>query len=128
VRGGRRSARAATLALASVALLAAPAGAAAAPSPPGSNDPTCKPTAAHPFPVVLVHGTFENMDDNWQAAAPLLANHGYCVFAFNYGGATADSDFQGTGDIAAAAGQLAAFVNHVPPLTLRWPGPGSQRQ
>jgi triacylglycerol esterase/lipase EstA (alpha/beta hydrolase family) len=81
--------------------------------PPGANDFGCKPSSAHPYPVVLVHGTFENMDDNWQAAAPLLANHGYCVFAFNYGGATSGSDIQGTGDIAAAAGQLATFVNQV---------------
>jgi pimeloyl-ACP methyl ester carboxylesterase len=53
------------------------------------------------------------MDDNWQAASPILANHGYCVFAFNYGGASPTSDFQGTGDIAASAGQLASFVNEV---------------
>jgi triacylglycerol esterase/lipase EstA (alpha/beta hydrolase family) len=82
-------------------------------SPPGSNNFSCHPSAAHPYPVVLVHGTFENMDDNWQAASPLLANHGYCVFAFNYGGASAASDLQGTGDIVASAGQLAAFVDKV---------------
>jgi triacylglycerol esterase/lipase EstA (alpha/beta hydrolase family) len=81
--------------------------------PPGSNDWSCKPTAAHPYPVVLVHGTLANMGDNWQAASPILANHGYCVFAFNYGGASATDDFQGTGDIATSAGQLASFVNEV---------------
>jgi triacylglycerol esterase/lipase EstA (alpha/beta hydrolase family) len=53
------------------------------------------------------------MNDNWQAASPILANHGYCVFALNYGGASATSDFQGTGEIAASAQQLAAFVNQV---------------
>jgi triacylglycerol esterase/lipase EstA (alpha/beta hydrolase family) len=63
--------------------------------------------------VVLVHGTFANMDDNWQAASPLLANHGYCVFAFNYGGSSASSPIQGTGDITASAAQLATFVNSV---------------
>jgi pimeloyl-ACP methyl ester carboxylesterase len=82
-------------------------------SPPGANNWSCKPTATHPYPVVLVHGTLANMDDNWQAASPLLANHGYCVFAFNYGGASPTSDFQGTGDIATSAGQLATFVNQV---------------
>ena len=82
-------------------------------SPPGANNFSCQPSAAHPDPVVLVHGTFENMDDNWQAAAPLLANHGYCVFAFNYGGVVPNADFQATGDIAASAHQLAAFVSKV---------------
>ena len=53
------------------------------------------------------------MDDNWQAASPVLANHGYCVFAFNYGGASANADFQGTGEIAASAGQLASFVTNI---------------
>lgn len=81
--------------------------------PPGANDWSCQPSAAHPYPVVLVNGTFANMDDNWQAASPLLADSGYCVFAFNYGGATPADDVQGTGEIAASAAQLASFVNTV---------------
>ena len=81
--------------------------------PPGANNFSCHPSAAHPHPVVLVHGTLANMDDNWQAASPVLVNHGYCVFAFNYGGSSTSSDIQGTGDIAASAQQLAAFVNEV---------------
>ena len=82
-------------------------------APAGANNWNCRPTAAHPYPVVLVHGTFENMNDNWGAASPLLANAGYCVFAFNYGGATATSDIQGTGTIESGAAQLATFVNQV---------------
>jgi len=81
--------------------------------PPGADNWSCQPTAAHPDPVILVHGTFANMDDNWQAAAPLLADNGYCVYAFNYGGASAASPIQGTGEIAASAAQLATFVNTV---------------
>src|SRR5437868_4497630 len=81
--------------------------------PPGADDWSCRPSAAHPYPVILVHGTFANMDDNWQAASPLLANHGYCVYAFNYGGASPASPIQGTGDIAASAAQLATFVGTV---------------
>ncbi len=81
--------------------------------PPGANHWSCQLTAAQPDPVILVHGTFANMDDNWQAASPLLAETGYCVYAFNYGGASSASPIQGTGEIAASAAQLAAFVNMV---------------
>jgi triacylglycerol esterase/lipase EstA (alpha/beta hydrolase family) len=82
-------------------------------SPPGANDFSCRPSAAHPYPVVLAHGTIENMNDNWQAAAPILASHGYCVFALNYGGSAPGGDFQATGDIAASARQLASFISDV---------------
>ena len=81
--------------------------------PPGADNWSCQLTAAHPYPVILVHGTFANMDDNWQAASPLLADNGYCVYAFNFGGASATSPVQGTGEIAASAAQLATFVNAV---------------
>jgi hypothetical protein len=81
--------------------------------PPGADNIGCQPSSAHPDPVILVNGTFANQDDNWQAASPLLANHGYCVFTFNYGGSSASSVVPGTGDIAASAGQLASFVTRV---------------
>jgi triacylglycerol esterase/lipase EstA (alpha/beta hydrolase family) len=80
--------------------------------PPGANV-SCRPTDAHPYPVVLVHGTFENQDDNWQALSPLLADNRYCVYSFNYGGSSASSPIQGTGDIPTSAEQLSVFVNHV---------------
>jgi triacylglycerol esterase/lipase EstA (alpha/beta hydrolase family) len=82
-------------------------------NPPGANDFSCHPSAAHPRPVVLVHGTFENRVDNWNALSPLLKNDGYCVFALNYGGTTPANPIQGTGPIADSAAQLAAFVDQV---------------
>ncbi|MGW2250653.1 esterase/lipase family protein [Kitasatospora sp. NPDC001660] len=81
-------------------------------APPGANDWSCRPSAAHPEPVVLVHGTAENMNDNWRGAAPLLADAGYCVFAFDYGGAPG-SPVQGLGPIADSAQRLSAFVDEV---------------
>jgi len=50
----------------------------------GVNDWSCKPSAAHPEPVVLVHGLLANVTE-WQVMAPLLAHNGYCVFALTYG-------------------------------------------
>jgi triacylglycerol esterase/lipase EstA (alpha/beta hydrolase family) len=84
-------------------------------SPPGANDFSCQPSAAHPRPVILVHGTFADMSDSWQALSPLLSNHGYCVFALNYG-AHAGSDALGVyaiGDIPESAAQLSGFVDKV---------------
>ena len=84
-------------------------------SPPGANNWSCKPSAAHPRPVVLVHGTFEDMSDNWQALSPLLHNNGYCVFALNYGSYAFSGllGIYGTGNIAQSAQQLSSFVNRV---------------
>lgn len=53
--------------------------------PPGANDWTCRPSAAHPEPVVLAHGLFANQTVNWGTFSPLLANEGYCVFSLTYG-------------------------------------------
>jgi triacylglycerol esterase/lipase EstA (alpha/beta hydrolase family) len=84
-------------------------------SPPGANDWSCKPSAAHPRPVILVHGTFADMSDSWQALSPLLHNGGYCVYAFNYGSYAGSGSLgiYATGNIASSAEQLSAFVGRV---------------
>lgn len=53
--------------------------------PPGANNWSCRPSAADPYPVILVHGLFANETDNWQTYGPLLADNGYCVFTLTYG-------------------------------------------
>jgi triacylglycerol esterase/lipase EstA (alpha/beta hydrolase family) len=84
-------------------------------SPPGANDWTCKPSSAHPRPVVLVHGTFADMSDSWQALSPLLKNNGWCVFALNYGSYAGSGalGIYGTGEIRNSAQELSAFVDKV---------------
>ncbi len=84
-------------------------------SPPGSNNWSCKPSAAHPRPVILIHGTFADMSDSWQALSPLLYDNGYCVFALNYGSYDGSGSLgvYATGPIATSAAQLATFVNRV---------------
>src|SRR3954470_22336590 len=84
--------------------------------PPGANDWACRPSAAHPRPVVLVHGLFANMTDNWQTMSPLLANNGYCVFALTYGTTSTTSpgdQFGGLTTMEASAAQLRTYVNRV---------------
>jgi triacylglycerol esterase/lipase EstA (alpha/beta hydrolase family) len=84
-------------------------------SPPGANDWSCKPTASHPRPVILVHGTFADMADSWQALSPLLYDNGYCVFAFNYGSykGSGNVGIYGLARIAGSAHQLSQFVDRV---------------
>jgi triacylglycerol lipase len=96
-------------------------------APPGSNNWSCHPSAAHPRPVVLVHGLFANMTDNWQTMSPLLANNGYCVFALTYGvnpaaqpptddlatNQFATNQFGGLMPMEQSAAQLSTFVNRV---------------
>jgi triacylglycerol esterase/lipase EstA (alpha/beta hydrolase family) len=72
----------------------------------GANDWSCQPTAAHPLPVVLVPGLSGSSGRDYQAAAPLLANNGYCVFAYDF----SDNGFELNEDAAAG---LAAFVDRV---------------
>ncbi|HEX3784382.1 MAG TPA: alpha/beta fold hydrolase [Pseudonocardiaceae bacterium] len=85
-------------------------------SPPGTNNFSCKPSAEHPYPVVLIPGTFSVMEDDFGALAPILANAGYCVFSLNYGG-TAGSLIQAIGPSATSAQQVAALVSKVEQAT-----------
>jgi triacylglycerol esterase/lipase EstA (alpha/beta hydrolase family) len=95
-------------------LLVGGAGSALNPSrdPAGTNDFSCRPSAAHPDPVVLVHGTFANAYDSWSGLGPVLKSYGYCVFAVNYGAASG-ALLEGTGDIPTSAAQIGTFVERV---------------
>jgi triacylglycerol esterase/lipase EstA (alpha/beta hydrolase family) len=85
--------------------------------PPGANDFTCKPSAEHPEPVVLVHGLLSNQTVNFQTISPLLANDGYCVFSLTFGTRPeANPPFYQPGGLTkmeSSAQQLSDFVDRV---------------
>ena len=95
--------------------ISAPRGVLADPSapPPGANDFSCRPSAAHPNPVVLVHGLGATMGENWATYAPLLANNGYCVFALTYGLHPGEKFIGGLEPMEQSSAELAAFVDRV---------------
>ncbi|MFF0491488.1 esterase/lipase family protein [Nocardia sp. NPDC004068] len=91
-------------------------------APPGVNDWSCKPSSAHPRPVVLVHGTWADAYDTFAYMSKPIKDAGFCEFAFNYGrsdlinGGGAGSllpGAYGTGDIPTSAKQLSTFVDRV---------------
>jgi triacylglycerol lipase len=96
-------------------ILAAPSGPDT--PPPGANVWSCRPSAAHPYPVILVHGLLANETDNWQTYGPLLADNGYCVFSFTYGNdLSTQAPLDGIGGLAPmeqSAQVLSAFVDQV---------------
>jgi pimeloyl-ACP methyl ester carboxylesterase len=79
--------------------------------PRGANDRDCR-SSGDKLPVILVHGTYEHQHDNWAAMAPFLANNGFCVHTFNYGGRSSDL-FHGYRSIADSAAELRDFVETV---------------
>ncbi|MQY03652.1 esterase/lipase family protein [Actinomadura macrotermitis] len=81
---------------------------------PGANVWSCKPSAEHPNPVVIVHGTTSNFGAGGAMIAPTLANAGYCVYGFNYGETRSTlGHIYGLGDIARSARTMSAFVDRV---------------
>ena len=79
-------------------------------SPPGANDPDCRPSKGHTRPIVLVHGTGGDMSVSWNLISPELVDKGYCVYALDYGS-------RGTGPIESSAAELSGFVKTVLDVT-----------
>ncbi|MFQ6196049.1 esterase/lipase family protein [Streptomyces sp. NPDC000405] len=79
----------------------------------GWNNWSCKPSAAHPNPVVLLHGTWANQLDTWFVLAPELAAQGYCVYSLDYGKLPYMPGLNGQGPLVKSAGEVSAFVDKV---------------
>ncbi|GAB3933014.1 alpha/beta fold hydrolase [Kribbella albertanoniae] len=79
----------------------------------GFDNWSCKPSAAHPNPLVLLHGLGGNGPGNYSYLGPYLAGKGYCAFTLTYGQASPLLPVGGTIPIAESAAQIEAFVQRV---------------
>ncbi|MET9268584.1 alpha/beta fold hydrolase [Kribbella sp. NPDC003557] len=106
----RRTATVLLAAFLCAATLSAPAGAVTS---AGFDDWDCKPSAAHPNPLVLLHGLGGNGPGNYSYLGSFLAAKGYCAFTLTYGQATPEIPVGGTVSIAESSKEIAAFVRRV---------------
>ncbi|MFC9769297.1 esterase/lipase family protein [Rhodococcus jostii] len=89
----------------------------AAQAPDGANNFDCRPSAEHPRPVLLLHGTTGNQRD-WDTLAPRLAQDGYCVFTMNYGKSSASlagafGGWYGTAPIDESGAEVGKYVDRI---------------
>lgn len=98
--------------LSGAGVTSAEATSAAAPSS-GWNDWSCQPSAAHPEPVVLLHGLGGQAVTNWFYHAPKLAAAGYCVYSTTYGEGLFGELVGGLGSMRTSAVEVGEFVDKV---------------
>ncbi len=86
-------------------------------APKGANDWNCKPTAEHPRPVILLHGTYSNLLANFSNLALPLKREGYCVFGRNYGsypyGLGVFPAIKGLASLRSSSREISGFVDRV---------------
>ncbi|KAG0014890.1 hypothetical protein BGZ80_010172 [Entomortierella chlamydospora] len=78
----------------------------------GLNNYSCKLTAAHPRPLLLVHATLLSLESWWEFA-PILIKHGYCVFALTYGRYKDIPLFGGLAPVEDSAQEVADFADNI---------------
>lgn len=86
-----------------------------------ANDPSCTPSAAHPYPVIFIHGTTSNAN-TWTKAITELNRQGFCSWVFNYGMNDISQRMHSAGefgneDINKSARDLSRIVDYVREVT-----------
>lgn len=87
-----------------------------APGPPAAVETNidCQPTPAHPRPVILVHGTFDNGPNTLPRLGEPLRRQGFCVIAPTLGAYAGNPARGGLDSIVGASGpQLAGVIDQV---------------
>ncbi|WP_329067534.1 esterase/lipase family protein [Amycolatopsis sp. NBC_01480] len=99
----------AAAALVTAAFTAAPAQAATG----GNNDPSCRPGAAHPHPVVFLHGLGATYYEDLNFMQAAVAAKGYCTFSQTYGAYPGFPVVGGLRPIADSAAEIKTFIGQV---------------
>ncbi len=107
-RAARLVALAAVSAVALVTL-----GSSAAQAAGGANDPSCRPSAQHPEPVVVLHGLGATYYEDLNFLQSDLAAMGYCTFSQTYGAYPGFPYVGGLRPIADSAREIKAFIEQV---------------
>lgn len=108
-----------------ITLMIGNAVAAAATAPPGVpsqptgnvNNYACVPSAAHPDPVVLLHGGFATYYEDLNFLQSQLGADGYCTFSFTYGTIANFPLVGGIGPTSQSGVQIATFIRNVQAAT-----------
>ncbi len=79
----------------------------------GNNDPSCKPSAQHPYPVVFLHGLGANANEDLNYLQADVASQGYCTFSTTYGAWPEFPYVGGLQPIAESAVQIKNFIERV---------------
>ncbi|KAG9063101.1 hypothetical protein KI688_004701 [Linnemannia hyalina] len=79
----------------------------------GLNNWNCKPSAAHPRAIVLVHATLLTEESWHPLVAPALVKTGYCVYALTYGRQAGVPFFGAVNHLESSAREVGDFVNKV---------------
>lgn len=110
---GHRSFRAAFSGAATIIATLALGAAAAQAAPGGVNDPACRPSAAHPNPVVFLHGLGATRDEDINYLQADVASNGYCTFAETYGSPAGFPYVGGLRPVADSAQEITADIERV---------------
>jgi pimeloyl-ACP methyl ester carboxylesterase len=82
-------------------------------APGGNNNPSCQPTAAHPYPVVFLHGLGATYYEDLNFLQSNVAGQGYCTFSQTYGAYPGFPYVGGLRPVADSATEIKAFIGQV---------------
>jgi pimeloyl-ACP methyl ester carboxylesterase len=88
-------------------------GVSAAQAAGGNNDPSCRPTSAHPYPVVFLHGLGATYYEDINVLQSDIASQGYCTFSSTYGAYPGFPYVGGVRPVPGSAAEIKDFIKQV---------------